>query len=429
MTSIIDASRPVRCSVTCGRASANASAAIAASANAAGQVPLPGGAAVDGELARRDRREAERVAPGAPAGARSRRDRQRDQQRAPSSHSGEAKLIAGGARARAASRRRSTAPRDATRRRRSSRATASRRSRSSSANRSRTRRREVSTSIRAPVSGSTSTDGRPRAARPRADRRSRPRAPSGGPAATPSGRSQPRWSRKSEITTTSPGWRASRPTRRRAPASASGSSLAVGRDALGEQPAQRDHPGLASRAAAAPAARRRRTRPARRCPPGGRRADRTRARRPRRHPPSADSAVPNAIDGETSSTIHVVSARSGTCRRTCGWPVRAVAAGSMWRTSSPISYGRSWASSVPSADAGRAAVARQRPRDQAADRDVERLDQRLRRSGPGPAGPRAARARARAHPALATVGASCDQVPGARLGHGREHLLERPRRR
>jgi hypothetical protein len=49
------------------------------------------------------------------------------------------------------------------------------------------------------------------------------------------------------------------------------------------------------------------------------------------------SAVPNAIDGETSSTIQVVSVRSGTCKRTCGSPVRAVAAASMWRTSSPTS--------------------------------------------------------------------------------------------
>jgi hypothetical protein len=62
--------------------------------------------------------------------------------------------------------------------------------------------------------------------------------------------------------------------------------------------------------------------------------------------PSATSAfsrcaVPKAIDGETSRTIHVVSVRSGTCRRTCGSPVRAVAAASIWRTSSPISYGRS----------------------------------------------------------------------------------------
>ena len=47
------------------------------------------------------------------------------------------------------------------------------------------------------------------------------------------------------------------------------------------------------------------------------------------------SAVPNAIDADMSSTIQVVSWRSGTWRRTCACPVRAVAAGSSRRTSSP----------------------------------------------------------------------------------------------
>jgi hypothetical protein len=36
------------------------------------------------------------------------------------------------------------------------------------------------------------------------------------------------------------------------------------------------------------------------------------------------SAVPNSIDGDVSSTIHVVSDRSATCSRTCVSPVRAV---------------------------------------------------------------------------------------------------------
>ena len=38
-------------------------------------------------------------------------------------------------------------------------------------------------------------------------------------------------------------------------------------------------------------------------------------------------SVPNAIEGDTSSTSQVVSARSGTCSRTCGMPVRAVDGG------------------------------------------------------------------------------------------------------
>jgi hypothetical protein len=62
--------------------------------------------------------------------------------------------------------------------------------------------------------------------------------------------------------------------------------------------------------------------------------------------PSATSdlsrwAVPNAIEGDTSTTSHVVRVRSGTWSLTYGSPVRAVAAASMWRTSSPGSYGRS----------------------------------------------------------------------------------------
>jgi hypothetical protein len=45
--------------------------------------------------------------------------------------------------------------------------------------------------------------------------------------------------------------------------------------------------------------------------------------------------VPNAIEALTSTITHVVSARSGTCWRTWGMPVRALAAGSRWRGSSP----------------------------------------------------------------------------------------------
>ena len=59
------------------------------------------------------------------------------------------------------------------------------------------------------------------------------------------------------------------------------------------------------------------------------------------------SAVPKVIDGETSRSSHAVSARSGTWTRTCGMVVRAVTFQSIRRTSSPGSYGRTWASSVP----------------------------------------------------------------------------------
>ena len=131
-------------------------------------------------------------------------------------------------------------------------ATSSRRSRSSAANRSRTRRREVSTSIRSPALGidQRQVSDAP-AAPPRADRRSRPRAPSGAPAASRAAAPRPAGRESREITTTSPGWRASRATRRSAPARPSASCSPVGRDALGQHAAQRDHRRALSRAAAA----------------------------------------------------------------------------------------------------------------------------------------------------------------------------------
>ena len=59
------------------------------------------------------------------------------------------------------------------------------------------------------------------------------------------------------------------------------------------------------------------------------------------------SAVPNCMEGEESRRSQVVSARSGTWTRTWGWFIRAVTFQSIRRTSSPASYGRTCASSVP----------------------------------------------------------------------------------
>ena len=225
-----------------------------------------------------------------------------------------------------------------------------------------------STSARCPTAGSSASRG---SAISTASTACRTRS-------EPSGRSQPCCSRKSEITTTRPGWRASRPTRRRAPAMPSGScwpsgatpSASIRRSATipGLEPrggstrgavgAERDQPDAAGPADAEPPEHERDAlgdvglQPQRRC-----RTPSTARRRAR----STSSARARARAGARAAV-----------------PVRAVAAGSMWRTSSPISYGRSWASSVPSADPGGPPVARQHPRDQPADRDVERLDQRLR---------------------------------------------------
>src|SRR5439155_509497 len=59
------------------------------------------------------------------------------------------------------------------------------------------------------------------------------------------------------------------------------------------------------------------------------------------------SAVPNCIEADVSRTSQVTSTRSARCTRTCGSPVRAVTFQSIRRTSSPGTYGRTCASSVP----------------------------------------------------------------------------------
>ena len=147
--------------------------------------------------------------------------------------------------------------------------------------------------------------------------------------------------------------------------------------------------------------------------------------------PSATSAfsrcaVPNAIDGERSSTIQVVSARSGTCRRTWGWPVRAVAAASRWRTSSPGSYGAQLRELGPAADADGAAVAGQiRARPAAPAATVERVDELRAGSGRGPGGRPAARAAAPGLRSSRHAGPRHPpQVVLVRLGHRDQDLLD-----
>ena len=152
--------------------------------------------------------------------------------------------------------------------------------------------------------------------------------------------------RKSEITMTRPGALVRRPRRLSAlvtPCSSPWPSSATPSASTRSSPAAAPRPLRgASRRSQGPPQVSMATRPPRRV-----------ASRPRtRTTPSATShfsrsAVPKAIEGETSSTSHVVIRRSGTCRRTWGMPVRALAAGSRRRTSSPGAYGRSWASSVP----------------------------------------------------------------------------------
>ena len=119
---------------------------------------------------------------------------------------------------------------------------------------------------------------------------------------------------------------------------------------------------------------------------GAPRAARRSTPRPRRRRTSAAGRCRTPSTALRSSTIHVVSARSGTCWRTCGMPVRALAAGSSWRGSSPGSYGRSCASSVPAPTPGRAALAGQRPAGAARRSRGRAARPRRRRAAPGPGG-------------------------------------------
>ena len=195
----------------------------------------------------------------------------------------------------------------------------------------------------------------------------------------PSGRSQPCCSRKSEMTTTRPGWRASRPHPRQRVAPARRVVLAVRRHALGERPAQRDDPGLAIRGAAARAAARRRTRPARRCPRGA----------PPRRPntsatPSATSALSRlrGAEGHRRARRRARSRSSGSARERAG----ARAAGRRCARWPPGRCGarrrrpRTGAAGPARCPAPMPAARRspgQRPGHQPVDPDVERVDQRL----------------------------------------------------
>ncbi len=87
------------------------------------------------------------------------------------------------------------------------------------------------------------------------------------------------------------------------------------------------------------------------------------------------SAVPNAIDADTSSTIQVVSARSGTCRRTWGMPGAGRGGGVEMAHVVAELVGPQLGQLGAQADPGGPAIAGQRPRHQPGHGDVQRLDQ------------------------------------------------------
>ena len=109
------------------------------------------------------------------------------------------------------------------------------------------------------------------------------------------------------------------------------------------------------------------------------------------------SAVPNCIETDVSSTSQVTRTRSARSTRTCGSPVLAVTAQSMRRTSSPATYGRIIASSVPEPSR----FERKSPaRSPSTRRPIEMSSARSRPSAIGPGPGRAAVGRARSAPAL-----------------------------
>ena len=198
--------------------------------------------------------------------------------------------------------------------------------------------------------------------------------------------------RKSEMTTTKPGWRAMRPVFDERV----GERVRVVVAVLGDALAERDGSARARRGRRAAASLREPAAPqvTQRDPAAAaeRRGDRSRAPRPRRRRTSGGRRCRTPSTAETSSSSHVVSTRSGTCSRTCGTPVRArrrrvdladVVADLVRPQLRQLR-------ALP--DAGRAAIARQRARGAARDDEVERLDQRRRHaaralpSGRRPAG-------------------------------------------
>ena len=204
------------------------------------------------------------------------------------------------------------------------------------------------------------------------------------PAAAGASRGGPR---KSETTTTSARWRASRA------------------DAAERLAERRRRPAPCSSAASSRSAAAGRAGPARPCRGGSVRGSASpKVTTPRRLPrrvatwpiasaaPSATSAlrrsaVPNVIEGEVSSTSQVVSARSARWTRTCGIRVRAVTFQSIRRTSSPRLVRADLRELGADAEQRRAVVAGEQALDAAADREVERPQQRARASARARAAP------------------------------------------
>ena len=151
----------------------------------------------------------------------------------------------------------------------------------------------------------------------------------------------------------------------------------------GEQPSSRPR----ARRAAADGGRSRRRTSGRRggCPaawPGVRR----RSRRPRRRPPCGDRRCRTSSRARRRAAATWSARAPATSTRTCGTVIRAVAFQSMRPTSSPGSYGRTCASSMPPPRSRRGTRRGTRPRIRRPTRGRARAAG-PRASGPDPAGP------------------------------------------
>ena len=206
--------------------------------------------------------------------------------------------------------------------------------------------------------------------------------------------------RKSETTTTSARWRAIAPARRSASPSdvAPTALLGLARSAV-EQADEADAALARRQRARLGVAERRRRRAGSRA---GSRYARSRSRPPPRRRPFAGRPCRTASTATCRARATSTSTRSARSTRTCGSPVRAVTFHSIRRTSSPATYGRICASSMPSPSRSSGSRRRAVPRTR---RPIVMSSARSSRPGIGPGPGRsgvgdAQRARADVHAAL-----------------------------
>ena len=122
------------------------------------------------------------------------------------------------------------------------------------------------------------------------------------------------------------------------------------------------------------------------------------------------SAVPNAIDAETSSTSQVVRIRSGTCRRTCAMPGARAGGGIELADVVAELVGAQLRELGAAADAGREAVAGQHAGAAPRERQRERVDERS-RDRPRPLA-RGRHVQRRRRQSVRSGGASCSAGSG-----------------